>query len=59
MIATIFCAFVYWDINFPSYVRGDHAKAVEILTKGLKVFSSFNEDLFKEMTMLLTLQNFR
>lgn len=41
------------------YGRGDHAKAVEILAKDLKVFSTFNEDLFKEITMLLTLQNFR
>lgn len=39
--------------------RGDHAKAVEVLRKDLKVFSTFNEDLFKEITMLLTLQNFR
>lgn len=41
------------------YGRRDHAKAVEILAKDLKVFSTFNEDLFKEITMLLTLQNFR
>lgn len=34
-------------------------KAVEILVKDLKVFSSFNEDLFKEITQLLTLDNFR
>jgi hypothetical protein len=27
--------------------------------KDLKVFASLNEDLFKEMTMLLTLDNFR
>lgn len=27
--------------------------------KDLKVFASFNEDLFKEITQLLTLDNFR
>jgi hypothetical protein len=39
--------------------RQDRAKAVEILVKDLKVFSAFNEDLFKEITQLLTLDNFR
>lgn len=34
-------------------------KAVDILVKDLKVFSQFNEDLFKELTHLLTLDNFR
>ena len=34
-------------------------KAVEILVKDLKVFSAFNEELFKEITHLLTLDNFR
>jgi hypothetical protein len=27
--------------------------------KDLKVFSTFNEELFKEITQLLTLENFR
>ncbi|KAI7752528.1 hypothetical protein M8C21_015879, partial [Ambrosia artemisiifolia] len=39
--------------------RNDRAKAVEILCKDLKVFSTFNEELFKEITQLLTLDNFR
>lgn len=39
--------------------RRDRAKAVEILVKDLKVFSAFNEELFKEITQLLTLENFR
>ncbi|KAL6002294.1 Protein TOPLESS-RELATED PROTEIN 2 [Asimina triloba] len=39
--------------------RHDRAKAVEILVKDLKVFASFNEELFKEITQLLTLDNFR
>lgn len=34
-------------------------KAVEILKKDLKLFESFNESLFKEITHLLTLRNFR
>lgn len=42
-----------------SICRKDRAKAVEILLKDLKVFSAFNEDLFKEITQLLTLENFR
>ncbi|KAF5961887.1 hypothetical protein HYC85_003096 [Camellia sinensis] len=37
----------------------DRAKAVDVLVKDLKVFSTFNEDLFKEITQLLTLENFR
>jgi hypothetical protein len=32
---------------------------VEILVKDLKVFAAFNEELFKEITQLLTLDNFR
>ncbi|KAF5787856.1 putative Topless family protein [Helianthus annuus] len=39
--------------------KHDRSKAVEILIKDLKVFASFNEDLFKEITQLLTLENFR
>ncbi|KAJ6697804.1 TOPLESS-RELATED PROTEIN 1-RELATED [Salix purpurea] len=37
----------------------DRTKAVDILMKDLKVFATFNEDLFKEITHLLTLDNFR
>lgn len=40
-------------------VRNDRPKAVEVLVKDLKVFASFNEELFKEITQLLTLENFR
>ena len=39
--------------------RRDRAKAVDILVKDLKVFAAFNEELFKEITQLLTLDNFR
>lgn len=44
---------------FFGFSRLDRTKAVDILVKDLKVFSSFNEDLFKEITHLLTLDNFR
>lgn len=45
--------------NMAELFRHDRAKAVEILVKDLKVFATFNEDLFKEITLLLTLENFR
>jgi len=45
-----------WLFNF---FRQDKAKAVEILVTDLKVFSTFNEELYKEITQLLTLNNFR
>lgn len=54
---------LFFEIRKQKYLealdRRDHAKAVEILMKDLKVFSNFNEDLFKEITMLLTMNNFR
>ncbi|KAF4388353.1 hypothetical protein G4B88_013190 [Cannabis sativa] len=54
---------IYFEIRKQKYLealdRLDRVKAVEILMKDLKVFSNFNEDLFKEFTQLLTLDNFR
>ncbi|XP_074285239.1 topless-related protein 4-like isoform X3 [Silene latifolia] len=54
---------IFFEIRKQKYLealdRREHPKAVEILMKDLKVFSTFNEDLFKEITMLLTLTNFR
>ncbi|KAJ0922087.1 putative transcription factor interactor and regulator LisH family [Helianthus annuus] len=54
---------IYFEIKKQKYLealdRKDGAKALEILVKDLKVFSAFNEDLFKEITLLLTLDNFR
>lgn len=54
---------IFFEIRKQKYLEAldkhDHARAVEILAKDLKVFSTFNEDLFKEITMLLTLGNFR
>lgn len=45
--------------SIPYNFRRDHAKAVDILVKDLKVFASYDADLFKEITHLLTLDNFR
>lgn len=41
--------------------RRDHAKALDILRKDLKVFEleTYNKDLFKEMSLLLTMDDFR
>ncbi|ONK79879.1 uncharacterized protein A4U43_C01F11310 [Asparagus officinalis] len=54
---------IFFEIRKQKYLEAldshDRAKAVEILVKDLKVFASFNEELFKEITHLLTLDNFR
>ncbi|KAL3497944.1 hypothetical protein ACH5RR_040676 [Cinchona calisaya] len=54
---------IFFEIRKQKYLealdKNDRPKAVEILVKDLKVFASFNEDLFKEITQLLTLENFR
>ncbi|XP_074296566.1 topless-related protein 4-like isoform X2 [Silene latifolia] len=54
---------IFLEIRKQKYLealdRKDRSKAVEILVKDLKVFSAFNEELFKEITLLLTLENFR
>ncbi|KAG8382080.1 hypothetical protein BUALT_Bualt05G0039300 [Buddleja alternifolia] len=54
---------IFFEIRKQKYLEAldkqDRAKAVEILVKDLKVFASFNEDLFKEITQLMTLDNFR
>ncbi|KAJ4722098.1 Topless-related protein [Melia azedarach] len=54
---------IFFEIRKQKYLealdRHDRAKAVEILVKDLKVFSTFNEELYKEITQLLTLENFR
>ncbi|KAL5060257.1 hypothetical protein RYX36_031861, partial [Vicia faba] len=53
----------FFEIRKQKYLealdRNDKMKAVDVLVKDLKVFSKFNEDLFKELTHLLTLENFR
>ncbi|XP_019170022.1 PREDICTED: topless-related protein 4-like isoform X2 [Ipomoea nil] len=54
---------IFFEIRKQKYLetldKQDQPKALEILTKDLKVFSTFNEELFKEITLLLTLNNFR
>ncbi|XP_061371961.1 topless-related protein 3-like isoform X2 [Gastrolobium bilobum] len=54
---------IFFEIRKQKYLealdRQDRAKAVEILVGDLKVFSTFNEELYKEITQLLTLNNFR
>ncbi|KAF8400618.1 hypothetical protein HHK36_013917 [Tetracentron sinense] len=54
---------IFFEIRKQKYLEAldnkDRAKAVEILVKDLKVFAAFNDDLFKEITQLLTLDNFR
>ncbi|KAK1292472.1 Topless-related protein 1 [Acorus calamus] len=54
---------IFFEIRKQKYLEAldkhDRGKGVEILVKDLKVFSSFNEELFKEITQLLTLENFR
>lgn len=53
------CILLIFVVATAVIFRQDRAKAVDILVKDLKVFASFNEDLFKEITQLLTLDNFR
>ncbi|CAB4315694.1 unnamed protein product [Prunus armeniaca] len=54
---------IFFEIRKQKYLealdRQDKPKAVEILVNDLKVFSTFNEELYKEITQLLTLGNFR
>ncbi|QCE00129.1 periodic tryptophan protein 2 [Vigna unguiculata] len=54
---------IFFEIRKQKYLealdRRDRVKAVEILVNDLKVFQSFNEYLFKEITNLLTLNDFR
>lgn len=39
--------------------RKDYSNAVKILNKDLKFFAVYNQNLFTELTLLLTLKNFR
>lgn len=54
---------IFFEIRKQKYLealdRQEKPKAVEILVTDLKVFSTFNEELYKEITQLLTLNNFR
>ncbi|KAK4479184.1 hypothetical protein RD792_014695 [Penstemon davidsonii] len=54
---------IFFEIRKQKYLealdRNDRANANDILMKDLRVFSSFNEEVFKELTQLLALDNFR
>ncbi|XP_034207498.1 topless-related protein 4-like isoform X4 [Prunus dulcis] len=54
---------IFFEIRKQKYFealdRHDYARAVDILQKDLKVFSTIDEERFKEMTLLLSLGNFR
>lgn len=51
---------VFSNVQMFSFVlRNDIATVVEILVKDLKIFSTFNEGLYKELANLITLENIR
>ncbi|PKA49230.1 Topless-related protein 1 [Apostasia shenzhenica] len=54
---------IFFEIRKQKYLEAldkkERPRAVDILVKDLKVFAAFNEELFKEITQLLTLENFR
>ncbi|KAK3211756.1 hypothetical protein Dsin_016462 [Dipteronia sinensis] len=54
---------IFFEIRKQKYLesldRNERGQAVEILINDLKVFASGNEDLYKEITYLVTLENFR
>lgn len=54
---------IFFEIRKQKYLealdRQDKPKAVEILVGDLKMFATFNEELYKEITQLLILNNFR
>lgn len=61
LMLILYSFFIVENCDFAGifFHRQDKAKAVEILVSDLKVFSTFNEELYKEITQLLTLGNFR
>ncbi|OMO90760.1 hypothetical protein COLO4_18896 [Corchorus olitorius] len=54
---------IYFEIRKQYFLEtldnNDRAKALDILMKHLKVFAQDHEELFREMTLLLTLDNIR
>ncbi|KZV56045.1 topless-related protein 4-like [Dorcoceras hygrometricum] len=54
---------IFFEILKQKYLEAldkhDKDAAIEILTRDLKVFQALNENLYKDLTMLLTLNNFR
>ncbi|XP_050135789.1 topless-related protein 1-like [Malus sylvestris] len=53
---------MFFEIKKQKYLEAldkhDRSKAVDILVKDLKIFATFNEELFKEIAQLSTLENF-
>ncbi|KAL5647416.1 hypothetical protein ACJX0J_041771, partial [Zea mays] len=53
---------IFFEITKQKYLealhRHDRAKAVDIIVNDLKVFLTFNEEFYKEIKKLLTLENF-
>ncbi|RVW53881.1 Topless-related protein 2 [Vitis vinifera] len=48
------------DKNFEETAHTrEHDKAVEILSNDLKVFAQYNSELYKEMALLITVDDFR
>ncbi|XP_039686895.1 topless-related protein 2 [Medicago truncatula] len=54
---------MFFEIRKQKYLealdRGDKTTAVEILVKDLKIFSTYNNDLYNKIINLITLDNFR
>ncbi|KAG8381731.1 hypothetical protein BUALT_Bualt05G0003100 [Buddleja alternifolia] len=54
---------IYFDILKQKYYealyKNEHAVALDILRKDLRVFEESNRELYREMTLLLTIENFR
>eukprot|EP00899_Mesostigma_viride_P004833 jgi/Mesvir1/14350/Mv09757-RA.1 len=54
---------IFFELKKQKYLealdRNDRLAALDILTKELKVFQASSDELYKEMTQLLTLNNFR
>jgi len=51
---------VFSNVYMISFVlRDDKATAVKILVKDLKIFSTYNNDLYSKIINLITLDNFR
>ncbi|XP_022892695.1 protein TPR3-like isoform X3 [Olea europaea var. sylvestris] len=54
---------IYFEIRKQKFLEAldkhDHAVALDILRKDLKVFAQSNKELYKEITQLLTLDDFR
>ncbi|KAL6345835.1 hypothetical protein AAG906_017591 [Vitis piasezkii] len=54
---------IYFEMRKQKYLetldKREHDKAVEILSNDLKVFAQYNSELYKEMALLITVDDFR